>query len=295
MRSIPLARSTDNRRLSQLLVHARFEVLPTPGILDRVLEHLPRDLTVTVTSSPRKGLEATVELAESLAGSGYHAVPHLAARLLADAGHVREVSGRLKEAGIDEVFVPAGDADPPAGEFDGALPVLLTLSQLEEPFARVGITGYPESHPQISDDVTIQSMWDKRHYADYIVSNVCFDPAVLRNWVRRVRARGVTLPLYLGVVGPSDPAKLVDVARRIGVSESARFAGKHLRWLARLSASPGGYHPDRLLQRVGPVITDEAMNVAGVHVFTFNQVADAEAWRRRFIERYEPEAAGQSG
>ena len=73
------------------------------------------------------------------------------------------------------------------------------------PFARVGITGYPESHPKIDDDITIQSMWDKRRHAAYLVSNLCFDPATLRRWITRVRARGVTLPLLVGPGRPGGP------------------------------------------------------------------------------------------
>ena len=77
------------------------------------------------------------------------------------------------------------------------------------PFARVGITGYPESHPKIEDDITVQAMWDKRRHATYIVSNLCFDPATLRQWIIRVRARGVTLPLLVGLAGPVERARLM--------------------------------------------------------------------------------------
>ena len=52
----------------RLLEGARYEVLPTPGTEAKVLEHLPRDRVVTVTASPSKGLEATLDLAERLAG-----------------------------------------------------------------------------------------------------------------------------------------------------------------------------------------------------------------------------------
>ena len=30
-------------------------------------------------------------------------------------------------------------------------------------------------------------MWDKRQYATYIVSNLCFNAATVRNWIGRVR------------------------------------------------------------------------------------------------------------
>jgi methylenetetrahydrofolate reductase (NADPH) len=182
------------------------------------------------------------------------------------------------------VFVPAGDADPPAGRFDSALSLIERLTEMGRPFARVGITGYPESHPHIDDDITIQAMWDKRQHSSYIVSNLCFDPAVLRKWIRRVRARGVTLPLYVGLAGPVERAKLLRMAARAGVAESARFLAGHTEWFLRLGA-PGGYRPERLLDRTGTALADPAAAVAGLHLFTFNQVKETEQWRRSLLER----------
>ena len=76
--------------------------------------------------------------------------------------------------------MPGGDADP-VGDYPDALSLLEDLTELGKPFAHVGITGYPESHPTISDDLTVQSMWDKRRYATHIVSNLTFDPDVDRD------------------------------------------------------------------------------------------------------------------
>jgi len=170
------------------------------------------------------------------------------------------------------VFVPAGDADPPAGRFDSALSLIERLTEMGRPFARVRITGYPESHPRIDDDITIQAMWDKRRHAAYIVSNLCFDPAVLRHWISRVRARGVTLPLFVGM------------AAKAGAAESARFLAGHTEWFARLAA-PGGYSPDRLLDRTGATLSAPASAVAGLHLFTFNQIRQTEEWRRSLLDR----------
>jgi methylenetetrahydrofolate reductase (NADPH) len=261
-----------------------YEVIPAPSAEDSVLEWVPRDITVTVTASPTKGLNTTLQLAETLAGHGYHAVPHVSARLVRDAGHLREIVARLTERGIRDVFVPAGDADPPAGAFESALELLTELDALGRPFERVGITGYPETHPLIDDDVTIQAMWDKRRYATYIVSNLCFDPATLRKWIHRVRARGVTLPLRLGLAGPVERTKLVAMASRIGLEDSARFLKRHRSWIFRFGA-PGGYNPTRLLDRIGPTLADPASVVEGLHVFTFNQVRETELWRRELLER----------
>ena len=262
--------------------HPRYEVIPTDGIEEVVVGSLPREVTVTVTASPRKGLEATVELAESLRKLGYRVVPRISARLVLDESHLEEIVARLTACGIEDVFVPAGDADPPHGKFPSALSLLEGLEALGRPFPHIGITGYPESHPAISDDVTIQAMWDKRRYATYIVSNLCFDAATVRHWIRRVRARGVLLPLYFGLAGPVDRTKLLNVATKIGVGESARFLSGHAGWFLRMGA-PGGYNPTRLLERVGARLADPASLVEGVHVFTFNQVSETEQWRQGLL------------
>jgi methylenetetrahydrofolate reductase (NADPH) len=268
--------------VADLLRRVRYEVIPTKTIEDRVLAAVPRDVTLTVTASPAKGLDATLDLSERFAGHGYRVVPHLSARLVVDEVHLKDLVERMRGFGVEDVFVPAGDADPPAGKFDSALPVLAELTALGRPFPRVGITGYPETHPAIDDDITVQAMWDKRTHGTYIVSNLCFDPAVLTRWVRRVRRRNVTLPIQLGIAGPVERTKLLSMATKIGVGESARFLTKHASWFVRLSA-PGGYSPERLLHRSAGYLTRPEAGVAGLHVFTFNQVAETEQWRRRLL------------
>ncbi|MEU6258004.1 5,10-methylenetetrahydrofolate reductase [Streptomyces sp. NPDC047043] len=270
--------------LRALLNSVRYEVLPARATEEKVLAHVPRDVVVTITASPVKGLEPTLALTERLAAQGYRVVPHVPARLLRDDAHLKEVAGRLREAGVDDVFVPAGDADPPAGSFEGALPVLRRLSELGGPFADVGITGYPESHPLIHDDLTIQAMWDKRAHATYIVSNLCFDPRVLGEWIARIRRRDVSLPVYLGVAGPVQRTKLLAMATKIGVGESTRFLTKHASWFLRFAA-PGGYSPEKLLTRTEETLDAPSAGVAGLHLFTFNQIAETEAWRRALLDR----------
>jgi len=269
-------------RVAPLLRSPRYEVFPAASTEQAVLDWVPRELTVTVTASPARGLEPTLALATALAGHGYTAVPHVTARLVRDDAHLADIVARLTAAGISDIFVPAGDADPPAGRFHSALELLEQLAEMGRPFARVGITGYPESHPKIGDDITVQSMWDKRRHAAYLVSNICFDPATLRRWITRVRARGVTLPLLVGLAGPVDRARLLKMASVAGVSESARFLAGHTEWFLRLGV-PGGYSPQRLLDRVGGTLTDPAAAVEGLHIFTFNQLRQTEEWRRQML------------
>jgi len=279
------------KHLGPLLAKSRYEVFPTASAEAAVLESVPRDVGVTVTASPTKGLEPTLALAERFAAEGYHVVPHLTARQVRDAAHLAEIVARLTAIGVDDVFVPAGDADPPAGEFTSALDVLEHLAELGNPFERVGITGYPETHPKIEDDVTVQAMWDKRRHATYIVSNLCFDPGVLRRWILRIRRRGVSLPLLVGLAGPVERTRLMQMATKIGVADSARFLAGHSSALVKLS-TPGAYQPERLLDRVGTTLAAPENLVTGLHVFTFNQVSQAEEWRQRLLDQLVARADG---
>src|SRR5499427_2907469 len=270
--------------VAPLLRNTRFEVFPASGVEDAVAEWVPADQTVTVTASPAKGLDATLDLTERLAAQGFRVVPHVSARLVADDAQLADIVARLTACGIDDVFVPAGDADPPAGRFDSALSLLERLTEMGSPFARIGITGYPETHPRIEDDITVQAMWDKRRHATYIVSNLCFDPATMRRWINRVRARGVTLPLFVGLAGPLDRARLLRMAAKAGAAESARFLAGHTEWFLRLG-TPGGYNPERLLSRLAASLSSPEARVEGLHLFSFNQVQQTEQWRRALLAR----------
>jgi methylenetetrahydrofolate reductase (NADPH) len=268
--------------VQQALKTARYEILPTAKVEAAVLESVPRDVTLTVTASPAKGIAATLELTERLIEHGYAVVPHLAARMISGKGELTEIVQRLQAAGVTNVFCPAGDQDPPAGDYHGSLAMLEDLTEMGQPFAEVGITGYPESHPSIEDDITIQSMWDKRRHATYVVSNLCFDADVINIWLRRMRKRGITQPVLIGLPGPVERAKLLSMASKIGVGQSVRFVKTHVSTFARIAA-PGGYSAERFLEKLKRSLADPELGIAGLHLFTFNQVTETEAWRQALL------------
>jgi methylenetetrahydrofolate reductase (NADPH) len=271
--------SETDGRVAELLASPRYEVLPFGDIEESVLEHVPTDVTLTVTVSPRKGIEHTLDLAERLGGHGYGVVPHISARLVRDRAHLAEILQRVDEIGAHDVFVVAGDANEPAGEYGGGAALLEAIAELGHRFEEVGITGYPESHPLISDEATIQAMFAKARFATYIVSQICFDPSVTASWIERVWNRGTRLPIYVGIPGAVPRAKLLRVSSTIGIGASTRFLRRHRGWLTR-AIRPGGFDPDPLIAGLEPSLADPERKVAGFHVFTFNDVADTEQWRQ---------------
>jgi methylenetetrahydrofolate reductase (NADPH) len=277
----------DDKKTREMVAEAlrrpRYEVIPLQGAEEQVVEHVPKDVKVTVTASPKKGIESTLELAERLSKRGYATAPHLSARLVRDEVHLEEILGRLRGSGIRDAFVVAGDAQEPAGKFAGASGLLAAMAELGHDLDEIGITGYPESHPFISDADTIKAMYEKEPYATYIVSQICFDAEVIAGWARRVRQRGVDLPIYVGMPGAVSRQKLLRISRGVGLGESARFLKKYGNWFVRFFL-PGGYSPDRLVEGLTPLFTDPESKVRGFHVYTFNEVGKTEAWRREKLD-----------
>jgi methylenetetrahydrofolate reductase (NADPH) len=272
------------KALVAFLRSPRYEVLPTEDVEERVLAGVPRDVTITITASPRRGIDATVDLATRLAGHGFVVVPHLSARLIRDESHLKEILAALAAIGATDVFVVAGDAREPAGKFPDSVSLLEAITAEKHGLRDIGVTGYPERHSFIDDDLTIQAMWDKRRLATYIVSNLCFDPRVVKRWVARVRKRGVQLPIRIGLAGVADPAKLLRVSTKIGVVDSARFLKGHSNWFLR-TLQPGGYSPERFITGLLPELAAADRKVTGLHVFTFNEIEPTEQWLQETLAR----------
>jgi methylenetetrahydrofolate reductase (NADPH) len=269
----------DDARIAATLARPRYELIPMRGV-ESQLAHLPATAVVTVTASPTRGLESTLELTRTLVALGHHVVPHLSARLVEGPGHLDELLAQLGELRIHEVFVIAGDATQPAGPYEGAGDLLEAIAEDGRSFAEVGISGYPETHGLIPDATTIAAMHRKAPHATYIVSQICFEPTTTRRWVRAVRARGITLPIYVGLPGVVDRARLLRLAVRVGLGDSVKFLSKQARVGTRLLA---GYEPDDLVYGLIDLVGDPVQRIAGWHLFTFNEVERTEDWRRRLL------------
>lgn len=282
------APDTQSRSLSGFLRRVRYEVLPLPGTAELVEHHVPPDLPVTVTASPRRGLEPTLELTETLARAGFLAVPHVAARMVRDGGHLTEILHRVDEAGVREMFVIGGDSEQPAGPFPDAHALLLAVRRLQQSggaadIERVGVAGYPEGHPLVPDAELVRALLAKQPLSGYVVTQMCFDPRAVTRWIAEVRRAGVRLPVHVGVAGVVDQRRLLAIAARIGVGASVRYLHRQRRGLRLLR--PGGYRPDRLLGRLAPDLVRTQYGVAGLHVYTMGDVAATERWRRRLLDR----------
>jgi methylenetetrahydrofolate reductase (NADPH) len=74
------------------------------------------------------------------------------------------------------------------------------------------------------------------------------------------------------------------MATKIGVGDSTRFVSKQRGLMTRLVA-PGGFTGESFLSRCAPTAGEPDARIAGLHVYTFNQVAETEAWRQDWLRR----------
>jgi methylenetetrahydrofolate reductase (NADPH) len=266
--------------LARLLAGAKFEVLPLSG-LDEQLDALPAGATLAVSASPAKGLETSLEVGERLRRARFEVVIHLAARMVRDRQHLRDLLDRMRDAGIDRAFVVGGDARQP-GAYTDALALLRDMAEAGHHLTEVGIAAYPQGHPAISDQALETALDAKAPYAQYMTTQLCFDAEALSRWIARQRQAGNQLPVHIGIPGSVEATRLLRISARIGVADAARFVTKQ-GWLVARLLRPGGYRPDRLLRDLAPALADPAAVVRGLHVFTFNQVRQTAAWRGALI------------
>jgi methylenetetrahydrofolate reductase (NADPH) len=229
-----------------------------------------------VTASPNKGIDATVDWAARLQADGFRAIPHLSARMIASRSVLSGLLERAREAGVTHAFVVGGDADEP-GEYLDGLSLLRAMAELGRRPARVGVPSYPEGHWAIDDDTLWTSLRAKQSHADYTVTQLCFDADTVCRFVAAARDRGVGLPVVVGVPGVVDAGRLLRISLRIGVGDAVRFARAHRSTAAAL-VRPGRYEPDDLVRALAAHVADGRCVLAGLHLYTFNQIAPTVRW-----------------
>ncbi|WP_449373647.1 methylenetetrahydrofolate reductase [Arthrobacter psychrolactophilus] len=202
-----------------------------------------------------------------LAGHGYRVVPHLAARSIGSREQLSAILRDCSAAGIVEVFAIGGDKAQAAGHYESSEALIRDIADLSGGAFRIGVAGYPEGHPAISQQQLLDSLRAKAEFADHLVTQMCFSADVLERYVSILRAEGITLPVWAGVAGSVPRTKLISLATKIGVGSPLRFiSGKGALGLRLLRG--GRYSPDELVSEL--TVLNPAL--AGIHHYSFNNL-----------------------
>ena len=269
-----------------LVESMHYEIMPTDKVGDQIAV-LPAGRTVSVTCSPKKGIDATMDVAARLLALGHTPIPHFAARMVESPAHFSRMCAWIESTGVRQVFVIGGDAELDAARpYPNATSLIADLAKARIGLQTIGSAAYPDGHATIPSDVlkdelTIrQGILGEAGISGWLSTQMCFDAELLINWLEDTRNDGVTTPVHLGIPGALDTTKLLTMGMRLGIGASLRYLSKNKSSVSRL-VSPGGYDPMELLGEVAPAA--EELAIAALHVFTFNQVAATNAWREKVL------------
>ncbi|MFG2357379.1 methylenetetrahydrofolate reductase [Streptomyces sp. NPDC048521] len=262
--------------IDEIVRASSIEIIPLKDA-EKKAAAVPTGTTVSITCSPKFGLSRTLDHVAAACRSGLRVVPHLAARMVEGRPHLRDFVRRVTDLGVEELFIVGGDGEEPVGAYSEALDILQELGEFDHGLTRLGIGCYPEGHPKIADERLFEVLSLKQHYADYMVSQLCFDAFALTGWLRSARERGITLPLRVGVAAPLQTRKLIELSVKIGVGQSVRFLSKQHGMVGSLLLGRS-YDPMDLLRAVQKEISFTELSVEGLHLFSFNQVDATLEW-----------------
>ena len=269
------------KRIRQDLQKSYMEIIPVPGIEDK-LDSLPSDMYLAVTCSPTKGVDETLDLSEKLIERGFKVTPHIASKCVSGEKHLEAIIKKLDELGIESIFVPGGDRPEPMGDFNNALDLLKALKKLGHNLNKIGMAAHPEGHPDVSDEILMEALEEKKDLADFIVTQMCFDAGILNDWMNQIHKKGVELPVWVGLPGVIERGRLLKTSLRIGVGDSLRFLRKKSQVATELMKS-SIYNPDDLVRDITEQIDINDSRLAGYHIYCFNQIETTEKWRTERI------------
>jgi methylenetetrahydrofolate reductase (NADPH) len=245
----------------------------------------PAGTRVYVSAVPTRPLQETVTAAVLLHKTGFEPVPHLAVRDFASAAELDDILARLAaEAGARRALVIAGDRDQPAGPFRSAIEVIDGGALRRHGIGEIGIAGYPDGHPRISQQDLDRALADKIDAAEttgvavHVVTQFCFDAPTIVKWIKRLRDFGIEHPVRIGLAGPTSLATLLRYAQRCGVRASAQGLARQAGLVRQLFAMST---PDALLR----ALAQAQLGDVKPHFFSFGGLACTARWAAAVAER----------
>jgi methylenetetrahydrofolate reductase (NADH) len=249
----------------------------------------PAGTCVYLSAVPSRPCEEAIVAAALLRRAGFEPAPHLAVRNFATASALDEFLARARgEADVRRLLVIAGDRDQPAGAFRSAIEVIDGGALQRHGITEIGIAGYPDGHPRISQQDLDRALADKIRAAEttgitvHIVTQFCFDATAMLKWIARLRDFGIEHPVRVGLAGPTSLATLLRYAQRCGVRASAQGLARQaglVRQLFALSA------PDALVRKLGDARAERHLGEIAPHFFSFGGLARTARWAQAVAER----------
>ena len=250
---------------------------------------LPAGTAVYVAHTPKAKLSEVVATAVKLQGLGFRASPHIVARRIESRQALETGLQQLAAAGVEQALLVAGDLEKPLGPYASTLDIIDSGLLQNSSLKRLGVAGHPEGHKQVPDDVLLAALRHKQAFAVrtglklHITTQFSFDADAIITWDERLTREGITLPVHIGIAGPTPLPKLIKYAMVCGVGASLNSVMKNMTAmakLARLATTPD----EMLMGLVRGGAAQGSSRIVQPHFYAFGGVSATACWIRAVID-----------
>jgi len=249
---------------------------------DEIVAELRPGTRVYVAHVPGTPIDDVVSLALRLRDAGFRAVPHIIARKLSSREQLETALKRLNAGGVDEALCIAGDIAVDDNAFDSSLEVLQTGLFGDYQFREVGVAAHPEGSKAIGEERVAQALAGKVEFAKTapfkirFVTQFGFSAQDYIDWENDTSARGIDMPMHVGLAAPASFKQLARFAVVCGVGASARMLANRTGAMADLlkTKAPDDLIVDFARHRAA----NPGTRIYCPHFFAFGGVAKAARW-----------------
>lgn len=249
---------------------------------------LPAGKKVYVSHLPKQTWQQTLDACRAVTGAGFEPVPHIPVRLL---DHERTLDSFLddavRNAGVHEVLLIAGDYPHVSGPYAAVADVLRTGKLGEHGLSRVSLAGHPEGHPKVPLEEIRRAEREKSQLAlslgleTTLLTQFFFEARPFLEWAERLRCDVPGVRLVGGLSGPASIATLFRYAVRCGVGPSIRALGARPTSLVKLI---GDHGPEHVMRDLASARVARPGLFTGVHFFCFGGFLRTCEWLQRVAD-----------
>jgi methylenetetrahydrofolate reductase (NADPH) len=182
---------------------------------------------------------------------------------------------------VTKIMLIGGDTATPAGAVADAHQVIASGVLQENGVRQVGLPGFPDGHPVLSDEevecglVTKLAAAQSAGLEPVIVTQFGFEVAPILRWLEWLRARGLNAPVRIGFAGPTSLMTWLNYARKCGVRASAEALAKRSGLMKQAFRTVA---PDPLIRAIAEATAHERFGDVAPHVFSFGAIAATARW-----------------
>lgn len=282
---------TPNPMISDTIEGWSIEVMPrTAAKIEDFRAILPSGTRVYIAHIEGTPIEDMVATAKRLNAEGFPVMPHLPARGIARRAELEDWLKRYQgEADVKQALLLGGGYATPAGEFTSSMDMIETGLFDKLGFERLHIAGHPEGNKDIDRDgssklVDYALLWKQdfasRTDADVaIATQFAFDAKSVTDWAERIQAMGVTIPVHVGIAGPTKLQTLIKFAVACGVGPSLKVLQKRAMDLSKLLVP---YEPTEVIAGLADYKAKNPNSlIEQIHVFPLGGINPSAEWMNK--------------